>query len=66
MGFIVRKWLVDRSGYDGAIIITKEEDKILYSLELHEEPEMIEFMNEIILKVKQPEESLKSQVKHPI
>ena len=43
-----------RSGYDraynGTIIVTKEEDKTLYSLELYEYPEMIQFQNELVLQ----------------
>lgn len=58
IGFFLRKWLVDRSGYDGAILIFKDKDKILYSLELHEELEMLEYKNELILKVKPLPKSL--------
>lgn len=57
IGFILRKWLVDRSGYDGDLLIIKDDDKIIYSLELHEDPEMMEFKNELIFKVKPLEES---------
>jgi hypothetical protein len=57
IGFILRKWIVDRSGYDGDLLIIKDDDKIIYSLELHEDPEMMEFKNELIFKVKPLEES---------
>ena len=57
IGFILRKWLVDRSGYDGDLLIIKDDDKIIYSLELHDDPEMMEFKNELIFKVKPLEES---------
>jgi len=57
IGFILRKWLVDRSGYDGDLLIIKDDNKIVYSLELHEDPETMEFKNELIFKVKPLEES---------
>jgi len=57
IGFVLRKWIVDRSGYDGDLLIIKDDDKIIYSLELHEDPEMMEFKNELIFKVKPLEES---------
>lgn len=57
IGFVLRKWIVDRSGYDGDLLIIKDDNKIIYSLELHEDPEMMEFKNELIFKVKPLEES---------
>lgn len=51
VGFILRAWLQYRTSYNGAIIVTKEDDKKLYSLVLDDYPEKIELKKEVILKV---------------
>lgn len=56
VGFYLKHWLLNRSGYDGIVLIVKDDNKILYSLELHEDPEEIQYKNELILKVKPLEE----------
>ena len=57
-GFIIRHWLQYRTSYDGKIVITHENHRTLYSLELEDYPDTIEFKKEVILKVDTPEESL--------
>jgi hypothetical protein len=59
VGFILRKWLFSRREYTGSIYVTRNEDRILYSLELDENPEELEFRDEVIFKVKTSEENLK-------
>jgi hypothetical protein len=51
VGFCIRAWLQYRTSYNGAIIVTKEDDKKLYSLVLDDYPEKIELKKEVILKV---------------
>jgi hypothetical protein len=52
VGFIIKSWLQYRTGYNGALLVTKEEDnKKVYSLMLDDYPEKIEFKKEVILKV---------------
>ena len=58
VGFYLKHWLLNRSGYDGKVLILKDEDKILYSLELDEDPVQIQFKNELILKVMPLEEEM--------
>lgn len=58
LGFWLKHWLLNRSGYDGRVVILKDNDKILYSLELHDDPVEIQYKNELILKVKPLEEEL--------
>lgn len=58
VGFFLKGWLLNKSGFDGDIIVTKEGDKTLYSLELHEDPRLIQYQNEVILKVKMSSEEL--------
>lgn len=58
IGFYIKHWLLNRSGYDGVVLILKDDEKILYSLELHDDPEEIQYKNELILKVKPLEEEI--------
>lgn len=37
--------------YSGVIKVIREENKLIYSLELHEDPEKLEYMNEVVFKV---------------
>jgi hypothetical protein len=58
IGYAIRSWLQYRTGYNGVLIIGKENDKKVYSLALDDYPEKIEFKKEVILKiVAQAEES---------
>jgi hypothetical protein len=50
-GFLVQGWLGYRRSYDGKIVVTHPDNRTLYSLELEDYPEKIEFKKEIILKV---------------
>lgn len=50
-GFILSRWLQYRTGYNGALLVTEENDKKLYSLVLDDYPETIELKKEVILKV---------------
>lgn len=56
VGFLFKTWLRFRS-YDGVILITDEENKRIYSLELDDYPEKIAFKKEVVFKVETPEES---------
>lgn len=58
MGFLLRAWIAHREQYSGTIHITHSEEKTLYSLELNEYPETIEFKKQIVFKVDASEESL--------
>lgn len=51
VGYAIRAWLQYRSSYNGAILITEEADKKIYSLVLDDYPEKIELRKEVILKV---------------
>lgn len=55
-GFGMRAWLQYRTSYNGAIIVTKEDDRKIYSLVLDDYPEKIELRKEVILKVVSDEE----------
>jgi hypothetical protein len=55
-GFLIRSWLQSRAEFNGAILVTKEADKTVYSLILDDYPEKIEFKKEVILKVVASEE----------
>lgn len=52
VGFFLRKWVVDKRDYDGVINVTKTDDKMTYSLELLEDPEELEFRDEVIFRIK--------------
>ena len=57
-GFLLRAWLAHRQRYDGKIVVTHPGNRTLYSLELEDYPEKIEFKKEVILKVDASDESL--------
>jgi hypothetical protein len=45
------------SNPSGVMKVIKEEDRVLYSLELHEDPSLLEHMSEVIFKVETSDES---------
>lgn len=56
-GAIIWGFLRGRLGsYDGTIFVVKEDDKLLYSIELAVNPEQIQYEAEILLKVEVKEE----------
>lgn len=57
-GFLLRAWVAHRHSYDGKIVVTHSRNKTLYSLELEDYPDKIEFKKEVILKVDASNESL--------
>jgi hypothetical protein len=58
VGVLLQGWLRYRRNYDGKIVVTHSRDKTLYSLELEDYPDTIEFKKEVILKVDASEENL--------
>lgn len=59
-GYLYNRWKMRRDGYSGVMIVTKEGEKTLYSLELWDLPEMLEFKKEVIFKVQESESSLRN------
>lgn len=57
VGALLRSWVIRRK-YGGALVVTREEDRTLYSLELYETVEDLEHRRSITFKVIPPEESL--------
>lgn len=51
IGYAVRHWLAAMQSFDGVMRVTKSEEKTVYSLELHEDPDNLAFKNEVIFKV---------------
>lgn len=60
IGFVLGYWLKKRmpQRYDGIMLVTKDEDNVLYSLELAETPDELENRKEIVFKVETLEERL--------
>jgi len=56
-GVVLHKWLLSRKSYVGSFLIEKVDGKTVYSLELDDEPSDLEFMDEIVFRVKTSEES---------
>lgn len=52
IGMTFRSWLYNRSKYHGSIFVTKNPDKTIYSLELDDDPELIQFKKKVVLKVR--------------
>jgi hypothetical protein len=51
VGFAVKRWLTHRKTYVGTILISHEDQKTLYSLELDDYPEKIALNKEVVFKV---------------
>jgi hypothetical protein len=51
-GFVLKVWLNSRASYNGVINVTRTDDKLIYSLELDDDPENLEFMDEVTFRVK--------------
>jgi hypothetical protein len=58
IGYFLKQWFVRRSKSSGIIYVSHEEEKTLYSLELEDYPESIEFKKKVVFKVKALEEPL--------
>ena len=50
-GYIIRVFLVHKTEYGGAILITQTEDKKIFSLELDVDPDVLEDQDEVLFKV---------------
>lgn len=57
LGFILGSLFKNIKNYSGTIKVTREENRVLYSLELDEDPSMLEFMPEVVFKVETSDES---------
>jgi hypothetical protein len=57
-GFLLHAVLGRIRSYDGKIVVTHSRKGTLYSLELEDYPDKIEFKKEVILKVDASDESL--------
>lgn len=57
IGFIISSIIRNIKSYSGIIKIIPEEEKLIYSLELHEDPIMLQHMNEVVFKVETSDES---------
>lgn len=52
LGFVAGSWFKHRLiSYAGTILVSKSEDKIVYSLELVGNPEELQFEDEVMFKV---------------
>jgi hypothetical protein len=58
IGFLLRVVLGRWKSYDGKIVVTHDRHRTLYSLELEDYPDKIEFKKEVILKVDASDENL--------
>ena len=50
-GYMLCHWARSMKSFDGVMRVIKHEDKMVYSLELHEEPDTLAFKPEVIFKV---------------
>jgi hypothetical protein len=58
IGYLVKTWRIRKEKSSGTIYVTHEQEKTLYSLELDDYPESIEFKKKVVFKVDASEESL--------
>lgn len=56
-GYVLSYLLRRNKTYSGTIKVIRKPEGVLYSLELHEDPVMLEYMNEVVFKVENSDES---------
>jgi hypothetical protein len=66
VGFVIRGWILSKADYDGIINVEKNDGKIVYTLEFKDDPDKIQYMKEVIFKIKTSDESSESQMKHRV
>lgn len=57
IGFFVCLWYGKKLDYNGTIKVIPDEDKLIYSLELHDDPAVLQDMSEVIFKVETSDQS---------
>lgn len=57
-GFLLKVLLSRKTSHSGILVITKHEEKTVYSLELDEDPDNFEFKKTVTFKVQTSEENL--------
>lgn len=57
VGVIIQRWLRYKTSYSGTMFVIKDEEKIVYSLELEEDPIEFQDRSEIFFKVETKEEA---------
>lgn len=55
--YLLNRVIFTTKEYSGSIVVTKNEEKTLYSLELNDYPDAIDFMDEVLFKIVRPDES---------
>ena len=58
-GMYIQRVIFKNSDFDGTINVFAEDDKLLYSLELNTNPELLMFKKEVTFKVEIPEPKTK-------
>lgn len=56
LGYLVKILMTNRISTSGIIRVTHSEEKTLYSLELNEYPDAIDFKDRVVFKVERSEE----------
>ena len=54
VGVGLEVWLRSMSSYTGKMVITEEETGLKYTLEVFDDPELIQYKKEIVFKVESP------------
>jgi hypothetical protein len=57
LGYLIRSGIARRQKSSGTIYVTHKEEKTLYSLELEEYPESIQFKKTVVFKVDSSDDS---------
>lgn len=51
IGLLLKSWLAKEKAYSGTIIVSKDEGKLIYSLELNDNPEKLQYNDEVLFKI---------------
>lgn len=51
IGYGIRWWLESKYGYGGAILVQKQEGKLVYTLEVFDDPEQLQYKRQILFRV---------------
>lgn len=61
VGIGLQRWLASRRSHSGTITVLREDEKIVYSLELDEDPIAFQDRTEVIFRVRVSDENLDSE-----
>lgn len=58
IGYGVRLWIESETAYGGVILVQKQDEKLVYTLEIFDDPEQLQYEEQILFRVDSSDLSL--------